>query len=160
VCSQGVTTIKAAFLSLYGPGSWLRNAAVAMITAMLKWGEAYWLAMPEVTRTAAAACVGFYIIDTITGACVALKEGRFKSENFRDALWKFVAYASSILTAVGLDYLLTAHSFGDYYVVVTTILTIIAVNEASSIVENSGKLGFPWPGRIVEMMEKLKGNAK
>lgn len=148
--------LKASFAALFGPEHWCRNLVLMLFTFVAKWAADYWHAAPEVTRHAAIACLVFYLLDTFTGAMVALKNGCFSSAAFRGGVWKFVAYASSTLTAVGLDYLFVGHLLGDSYTVVMIILTIIAVNEASSIIENSGKLGFPWPQRIMDMMAQLR----
>lgn len=148
--------LKASFLALFGPNHWCRNLIAGLAAFIAKWAASYWDGAPDVTRHAIIACIAFYLLDMFTGSMVALKNGEFSSGAFRKGLWKFVAYGSSALTAAGLDILFIGHMLGDCYTVVTIILTIIAVNEASSIVEHSGKLGFPWPKKVIDMMAKLR----
>lgn len=150
--------LKATFLSLFGPDSLCRNLIVILVTVVVKWAEGYWAGAPELTQHAFVILLVFYIVDTISGGAVALKQGRFSSEAFRKGLWKFVAYGTSIITGIGLDYLLMGYVMQENYVVATVMVGIAAVNEASSIMENSGKLGFPWPKRVRDMMAKLKAS--
>jgi phage-related holin len=148
--------LKTSFLTLFGPDCFFRNLVISFLTLVAVWVTDYWESAPDVTKQVLWIGALFYLLDTFTGAAVALMEGTFSSLNFRRGVWKFVAYSSSILVAVGLDYLFVGYLISDQYATVTVILTIIAVNEASSVIENSGKLGFPWPRRLIEMLEKIK----
>lgn len=91
----------------------------------------YWLGCPEGMRTAALAVMALFVLDTITGSWLALRDKQFSSKCFGRSISKFIVYALALLVTIPLGTLLRL----DYTITLAAVY-IIGVREGSSCIEN------------------------
>lgn len=112
---------------------------------------AVWLHFPQGVRDIAAASFALFLIDTITGSWLALRDKRFASRCFGRSLTKLVVYLLALLAAVPMGTVLRLDE-----TLLLIILFLVAAREGSSVIENTADLGFPWPKWIIERLKKLE----
>ena len=148
------------FLGLFGSGSWLRNAVAAGVTCVAQALAAYWGAAPALTRTLLVAAAALYLCDTVAGTIVAVARKQFDSRRIGQNLTKLIAYLLSMMVGCAVGEALAASGVTEEilspYTLMTWLLLVIAMREATSFVENSAVLGFPWPGRLLELLVRVK----
>lgn len=91
------------------------------------------------------------VIDYITGVMLAIINKELSSAVGFVGLGKKCA----ILLMVALGYQLDALT--GQSVVRTMVIMFYCANEGVSVLENASKLGLPVPGKLVEILEQLKG---
>ena len=112
----------------------------------------YWAGLPDGVHRMVIGAGVVILADMISGSLVALKEKRFSSGGAKGSLIKLATYCSALLLGYGVD---TAHSMGS--VCVAAMITVIFVVEATSVVENLGKLGMRVPPIIKEWIDGRRG---
>lgn len=97
------------------------------------------------------------ILDTLTGMFKALYKGDYKSKTFRLGIFSKTGYMFAVILAVQLDRVM-----GDTGALRTALLFCFIANEATSIVENLGEVGVPFPAQITNAIAVLKnkGNSE
>lgn len=91
------------------------------------------------------------ILDTFTGMFKYYYKGEYQSKLFRKGLWKKCGYMLAVILAVQLDRLI-----GDTGALRSALLFCLIANEGTSIVENLGEIGVPFPETIVNAIYVLK----
>lgn len=110
-----------------------------------------WLSFPQGIREIAVAAFTLFIIDTVTGSWLALKDKRFASRCFGRSLTKFIVYLLALSAAVPMGTVLHLED-----TLLLIVLFLVATREGSSVVENTSDLGFPWPKWILERLKKIE----
>lgn len=92
------------------------------------------------------------VLDFVLGFLAAAKAGRVDSQVM---LWGGVnKVLVLVLVAVGVRLDATLGLAGNFCR--GAVCWFYIGREGLSMVENSGKLGFPWPGFVVELLEQMK----
>lgn len=91
------------------------------------------------------------IVDTVTGMIKNYSFGTYASKLFRKGLLKKSGYMLAIILAVCLDRLT-----GQTGVLRTALLFCFITNEGTSIIENLGELGVPFPQQVIDAIAVLK----
>lgn len=91
------------------------------------------------------------IVDTVTGMIKNYSFGTYESKLFRRGLVKKSGYMLAIILAVCLDRLT-----GQTGVLRTALLFCFIANEGTSIIENLGELGVPFPKQVIDAIAVLK----
>lgn len=91
------------------------------------------------------------ILDTFTGMFKYYYKGEYQSKLFRKGLWKKCGYMLAVILAVQLDRLI-----GDTGALRSALLFCLIANEGTSIVENLGQIGVPFPETIINAIYVLK----
>ena len=91
------------------------------------------------------------ILDTFTGMFKYYYKGEYQSKLFRKGLWKKCGYMLAVILAVQLDRLI-----GDTGALRSALLFCLIANEGTSIVENLGEIGVPFPETIINAIYVLK----
>lgn len=91
------------------------------------------------------------ILDTFTGMFKYYYKGEYQSKLFRKGLWKKCGYMLAVILAVQLDRLI-----GDTGALRSALLFCLIANEGTSIVENLGEIGIPFPETIINAIYVLK----
>ena len=95
------------------------------------------------------------ILDTFTGMFKYYYKGEYQSKLFRKGLWKKCGYMLAIILTVQLDRLM-----GSTGALRTAILFCLIANEGTSIIENLGELGVPFPESIINAINILKNRSE
>ncbi|WP_302569748.1 holin family protein [uncultured Clostridium sp.] len=95
------------------------------------------------------------VLDTITGMIKYYSKGEYQSKLFRQGLWKKCGYMLAIILTVQLDRLM-----GDSGALRTALLFCVIANEGTSIIENLGEMGVPFPDTIINAIHVLKNKSK
>lgn len=95
--------------------------------------------------------VGILIIDTILGTMVAIKNKKFTSYGMKRFSDKLTVYGLTIGTAYFVS-ILHIYLLGFFYAVGSYII----LTEALSNFENSAKLGYALPAKILSMLNNKK----
>ncbi|MCE9654226.1 phage holin family protein [Clostridium celatum] len=91
------------------------------------------------------------VLDTFTGMFKYYYKGEYQSKLFRKGLWKKCGYMLAVILAVQLDRLI-----GDTGALRSALLFCLIANEGTSIVENLGQIGVPFPETIINAIYVLK----
>ena len=91
------------------------------------------------------------ILDTFTGMFKYYYKGEYQSKLFRKGLWKKCGYMLAVILAFQLDRLI-----GDTGALRSALLFCLIANEGTSIVENLGEIGVPFPETIINAIYVLK----
>lgn len=94
-------------------------------------------------------------LDTITGMVKYYSKGEYQSKLFRKGLWKKSGYMLAIILTVQLDRLM-----GNTGTLRSAILFCLIANEGTSIIENLGELGVPFPEAIINAIHVLKNRSE
>ena len=102
------------------------------------------------------ALLALIIADYITGVIVAIVKKRLSSEIGAKGIAKKILMLIVVAVANVLDVQIIGGGAG------LRNITIIfyAANEVISLLENTGKLGVPYPPKMLEMLEQLKNKEK
>lgn len=95
------------------------------------------------------------VVDTFTGMIKSYMKGTYSSKLFRMGLLKKCGYMLAVILAVQLDKLV-----GDTGALRGAMLLFSVANEGTSIIENLGEIGIPFPEPIVNAIAVLKRNAE
>lgn len=95
------------------------------------------------------------IIDTVTGMLKNFALGTYESKKFRQGLIKKSGYMLAIILAVQLDRLM-----GDTGALRSALLFLLIANEGTSIIENLGEIGVPFPEPIINSIAILRNKSK
>lgn len=95
------------------------------------------------------------IIDTVTGMLKHFALGTYESKRFRQGLIKKSGYMLAIILAVQLDRLM-----GDTGALRSALLFLLIANEGTSIIENLGEIGVPFPEPIINSIAILRNKSK
>ena len=82
-------------------------------------------------------------------------KGEYQSKLFRQGLWKKCGYMLAIILTVQLDRLM-----GDSGALRTALLFCVIANEGTSIIENLGEMGVPFPDTIINAIHVLKNKSE
>ncbi|EOD00485.1 phage holin family protein [Caldisalinibacter kiritimatiensis] len=92
------------------------------------------------------------IIDTLTGATVAVKYNRFGSKGFSKLVKKIITYATAILSVrlleIGISSLVTTNIISQIAII------FLEITETISILENLTMLGVPLPASFIPFLLK------
>ena len=92
------------------------------------------------------------ILDTISGMLRSYWNGTYRSRAFRkEGIPKIISYAIAIIMSVQLDILI-----GNTGALRAALLFCFIANEATSVVENLGEMGIPFPNKIVKAIAVLR----
>lgn len=96
----------------------------------------------------------FLVTDYITGILSAWKAKRLSSaEGFHGILKKM-----SVLVCVMVANVLDRNVLGNGAAVRSMVIFFFLANEGLSILENLGEIGVPIPKKLIESIEKLRGD--
>lgn len=95
------------------------------------------------------------IIDTVTGMLKNFALGTYESKKFRQGLIKKSGYMLAIILAVQLDRLM-----GDTGALRSALLFLLIANEGTSVIENLGEIGVPFPEPIINSIAILRNKSK
>lgn len=95
------------------------------------------------------------IIDTVTGMLKHFALGTYESKKFRQGLIKKSGYMLAIILAVQLDRLM-----GDTGALRSALLFLLIANEGTSVIENLGEIGVPFPEPIINSIAILRNKSK
>jgi len=115
----------------------------------------YWLGAPDGLRELALAAVALVVLDTISGAYLALREHRFSSGGFGQSTNKMVAYLLGLLASVPISTVLHLD-----YTLVMVVLMLIATRESISLIEKLNALGFPLPEWVKQRLVAVQDGAQ
>ncbi len=129
-------------------GSTLGTVAAITGGVVVEW----WTAAPEALQKVVIGAGILTLADTLLGTirAFARPEG-YDSAKFGRVLTKALVYMASLLGACGIDYAL-----GFDAGVMFAVALLICFREATSTMENSAALGFPWPEAICKRLSKLQ----
>lgn len=91
------------------------------------------------------------IVDTLSGMMKSYIAGTYSSRLFRKGLSKKCGYMLAVILAVQLDKLT-----GDTGALRGAMILFSLANEGTSIIENLGEVGIPFPAPIVNAIAALK----
>jgi len=113
---------------------------------------AWWDKAPDALRALLIGAAVLWLSDTVLGVTRAwfAPNEKISSSKMGNGLCKLIVYAMSYLAAVGLDCALGVNAG-----LQLAVAGLIVVREATSCMENSAVLGFPWPGWVRERLEGL-----
>lgn len=97
------------------------------------------------------AFVMILVVDTFTGMLKSYMQGTYSSKLFRSGLLKKCGYMLAIILAVQLDKIT-----GNTGALRGAMLLFSSANEGTSIIENLGEIGVPFPDIIVDSIAALK----
>ena len=96
------------------------------------------------------------IADYITGVIVAIVKKRLSSEVGAKGIAKKILMLIVVAVANVLDVQIIGGGAG-----LRNITTIFhATNEVISLLENTGKLGLPYPPKLLDVLEQVKNKEK
>lgn len=95
------------------------------------------------------------IIDTITGMLKHYSLGTYESKKFRQGLVKKSGYMLAIILSVQLDKIM-----GSTGALRSALLFLLISNEGTSIIENLGEIGVPFPEPIINSIAILRNKSK
>lgn len=125
--------------------------------AALAGGILGYLFHDQASVMAAAACGALILLDTLTGVTAAWQAGEsITSKAFSRTLTKVIGYGASVAVVA----VVTRHIAGlaDYQpVAVSSVLSLVIVTEAGSILENVRKMGVRLPFGIEELLRRRLG---
>lgn len=99
--------------------------------------------------------VTILILDTVSGMFKGYVTGSYTSKKFRNGLWKKCGYMLAIILTVQLDKIT-----GDIGALRDALLFCFIANEGTSIVENLGEIGVPFPQQVMNAIAVLKKPAE
>lgn len=91
------------------------------------------------------------VIDTFTGMIKSYILGNYSSKLFRVGLLKKCGYMLAVILAVQLD-----HITGDTGALRGAMILLSIANEGTSIIENLGEIGIPFPEPMINAIAVLK----
>lgn len=94
-------------------------------------------------------------IDTLAGMIKSYLNGTYSSKLFRRGLFKKCGYMLAVILAVQLDKLV-----GDTGALRGAMLLFSVANEGTSIIENLGQIGIPFPKPIVNSIAVLRNKSE
>lgn len=98
------------------------------------------------------ALIAFVVIDYLTGIMVAVLERKLSSEiGFRGIFKKVL-----IFSLVGIGNMVDVYLLQNGSAIRTAVIFFYLSNEGISILENTGKIGLPIPGKLKNILEQLK----
>ncbi len=98
------------------------------------------------------ALLAFVVIDYLTGVMVALIEKKLSSEvGFRGIFKKVLVFG-----LVGIGNMVDVYLLQNGSAIRTAVVFFYLSNEGISILENTGKIGLPVPGKLKNILEQLK----
>lgn len=130
---------------------WLRVSLAFLISC----GIQAWGGVPEGLRALAIAAAVLFCVDLLTGIMRGLRDRSFSSQRLGASLVKFLVYSLSMIAACALD---SGLRVGSIFLAGVTLLVLL--REATSVMENSAALGFPWPQWIVERLAKMRDDSQ
>lgn len=95
------------------------------------------------------------VLDTITGMVKYYSKGEYRSKLFRQGLLKKSGYMFAVILTVQLDRLM-----GNTGALRTALLFCLIANEGTSIIENLGEMGVPFPEPIINAIQVLKNKSE
>jgi toxin secretion/phage lysis holin len=102
------------------------------------------------------ALVAFVVIDYLTGVMGAILEKRVSSEvGFRGIFKKVL-----IFCLVGIGNMIDVYLLKNGSAIRTAVIFFYLSNEGISILENTGKIGLPIPGKLKNILKQLKEHKK
>lgn len=113
--------------------------------------ERQWVGTPMGAQKLLVALFVLWVVDTISGTIVGWVRHDFSSARFGCTIVKALVYSLGIIAAETLD---ECTGLGNAFLV--TLTTWMVLREASSFVENSALLGFPWPKSLVRRLTALR----
>ena len=97
------------------------------------------------------ALMALMVFDLITGTAVAWREEKISSRRAVKTPFKFAVY----LMLVSAAHLSDVAVFGGAYIQ-ETMIAFLALTEFISILENTGKLGFAIPKKLLKRLEQIR----
>ena len=98
------------------------------------------------------ALLAFTIIDYLTGIMVAILERKLSSEvGFRGIFKKVL-----IFSLVGIGNMVDVYLLKNGSAIRTAVIFFYLSNEGISILENTGKIGLPIPGKLKNILQQLQ----
>jgi toxin secretion/phage lysis holin len=98
------------------------------------------------------ALLAFVVIDYLTGLMVAVLEKKLSSEvGFRGIFKKVL-----IFSLVGIGNMVDVYLLKNGSAIRTAVISFYLSNEGISILENTGKIGLPVPGKLKNILEQLR----
>jgi toxin secretion/phage lysis holin len=92
-------------------------------------------------------------VDYISGVFCAIKDKSLSSQiGFVGILRKLMMFGV-VLAAAQVDRLL-----GQGAICRSAAIMFYAANEGISVLENTGRLGLPWPEKLMDVLAQLKGD--
>ena len=95
--------------------------------------------------------VTILVLDTVAGMFKSYVTGTYESKKFRIGIFKKSGYMLAVILAVQLDKLM-----GNTGALRTALLFCFIANEGTSIIENLGEVGVPFPSPIMNAIAILK----
>lgn len=99
--------------------------------------------------------VTILVLDTVSGMFKGYITGTYSSKKFRDGLLKKSGYMFAVILAVQLDKVT-----GDVGALRSALLLCFVANEATSIIENLGEIGVPFPPQITDAIAILRNKSE
>nr|WP_242974822.1 phage holin family protein [Pseudoclostridium thermosuccinogenes] len=100
------------------------------------------------------ALISFVAMDYITGVLLAIHNKKVSSEiGFKGICKKIL-----IFILVSMGNIIDQYILGSGSALRTLLIMFYLSNEGISILENTGKMGLPFPRKIKDVIEKLKEN--
>lgn len=129
--------------------SWLQALTGSIVLVIGAW----WAQAPEALKALLIGAAILYISDTVLGITRAwyCPTEKISSSKMSRCFIKFIVYSMSYLAATGLDCALGINAGMQL-----AVAALIVVREATSCMENSAALGFPWPTWVSERLEGLE----
>jgi len=100
------------------------------------------------------ALIAFVAMDYVTGVLVAIHNKKVSSEiGFKGICKKIL-----IFVLVSMGNIIDQYILGSGSALRTLLIMFYLSNEGISIIENTGKMGLPFPRKLKDVIEKLKDN--
>ncbi|NLH02306.1 MAG: phage holin family protein [Clostridiales bacterium] len=100
------------------------------------------------------ALIAFVAMDYVTGVLVAIHNKKVSSEiGFKGICKKIL-----IFILVSMGNIIDQYILGSGSALRTLLIMFYLSNEGISIIENTGKMGLPFPRKLKDVIEKLKEN--
>lgn len=101
------------------------------------------------------ALVILMLLDYISGITAAAMEGKLSSSKGIKGIYKKTAFLMVVAVAHIIDGVMALGG-----VARTLVISFLIANEGLSILENCGNIGVPIPNKLLETLEKFKGEQK
>ena len=102
------------------------------------------------------ALIALIIIDYISGVIAAVVEKKLSSEVGAKGIAKKVL----MLLIVAVANIVDINVIGEGHVLKSVTIFFYIANEGISLLENSGRLGVPWPKKLLDVLKQLKDKDK
>ena len=141
-------------LKVFGvPSRWLWALMSSAVVA-------YWLGAPTGLQTVAKAAVVVWLLDTVMGTALALKDKQYSSRAFGRSISKLVVYGLAVAVSIPIGAVFgsipgVGLGGGLHYAVTYAVFMLIFIREATSTVENLACMGFPMPRWVTERLHRL-----